>query len=682
MRLKRFNNSVRTKQPVLNPNLFEEGFFGRDTSPALALEEESIVLKRLRPVLEVHDDVPRLEFPDQESEDLWKEPIEAALEPLTYACRAVGRIELSGHDELQWVGTGWLVASDVLVTNRHVARQFVDSDRLAFKRGLGGRMGASVDFRQDFGTGGPRIFTITKPLYVERDTGSDVAFFQVDPSSTGDPLGGPIRLGQLPSSGVVKAAVIGFPARDSRIPDDALMSQIYGDLYDKKRIAPGEVTKVESNRLLHNCTTLGGNSGSVVLDLESGHALGLHFSGRFLSTNYAVRIEEVFRLLETLRSEKRRARSRPGPSPRSSNASRHREATTEVPSAVARLTVPLTITVSLGEASVGAKVEQHGSMRGRGGASMASSYSHPADPAAPDDDLAEEAKIADYSGRDGYVAGFLGEDEACMVDLPNTDAVADDVLVFDDDGEAETRLRYEHFTVVMSTSRRMCYFSAVNIDGEQSRRTKRSGWRTDPRIPKDAQIIRECYGRPPKFSRGHMTRREDPAWGDATTAERGNTDSMHVTNATPQMQSFNSPIWLELEDYALEHARRDDMKISVFTGPYFDYDGVEDPVIDGVKIPRAFWKIIVFVHEETGELCATGYEMSQEDNLPQDQDEFVFGNFISQHTNRTAQVSIASIEQRTGLSFGRLVDIDPLATTDESVVTAVPLERLGQVRLR
>jgi endonuclease G len=36
---------------------------------------------------------------------------------------------------------------------------------------------------------------------------------------------------------------------------------------------------------------------------------------------------------------------------------------------------------------------------------------------------------------------------------------------------------------------------------------------------------------------------------------------MHVTN---------SPIWLALEDYALDHAREDEMKISVFTGPYLE----------------------------------------------------------------------------------------------------------------
>ena len=48
----------------------------------------------------------------------------------------------------------------------------------------------------------------------------------------------------------------------------------------------------------------------------------------------------------------------------------------------------------------------------------------------------------------------------------------------------------------------------------------------------------------------------------------------------------------------------------------------------GVRIPLAFWKIIAFIHDETGKLCATGYEMNQEQSL-QPEEEFVFGAFTS-----------------------------------------------------
>jgi endonuclease G len=144
---------------------------------------------------------------------------------------------------------------------------------------------------------------------------------------------------------------------------------------------------------------------------------------------------------------------------------------------------------------------------------------------------------------------------------------------------------------------------------------------------------------------------------------------MHVTNAVPQMQVFNAGIWLGLEDYALEHARQDDMRISVSTGPFLAAD---DPVRFGVQVPVVFWKVIAFVHDETGELCATGYTMSQEDFLSEE--EFVFG----QH--KTFQAPIRTIEMRAGISFGPLAALDPFADSDEA--PSAPLRDFAEIRFR
>jgi endonuclease G, mitochondrial len=282
----------------------------------------------------------------------------------------------------------------------------------------------------------------------------------------------------------------------------------------------------------------------------------------------------------------------------------------------------------------------------------------------------------DYADRTGYVERFLGA--GLEIDYPTIAKKKSDVLTFDVGGKTESILRYKSFSVVMSKSRRMCRYSACNIDGGESKKTPRPGWRYDPRISEEYQIKDECYGAPPKFSRGHMTRREDPAWGTKAEAALGCADSMHVTNAVPQMQAFNSPIWLELEDYALQNARQDDMKISVFTGPYlFD----DDPWIYEVQIPRRFWKVIAFVHDETGELTATGYEMGQEDNLPSE-DEFVFGQLVSRYTNVATQVSIASIEAKSGLRFGDLARRDPFSEEEALDSRGEPLLTFDQIRFK
>ena len=601
----------------------------------LEFEQETIVHRTGRPVLAVVRDEAQLVFSDPESK-VWKERLENAKSHLVKAAQAVGRIEVEGHS-LAWLGTGWLVRPDVIVTNRHVASEFGrhNGERFIFKQGLSGRnMTASIDFLEELGRTESATFELRDILHIEDGNGPDVAFLRVAPVA-GQTLATPIGLAARTDENEM-VAVIGYPARDSRIPEQPLMDQIFGNVYDKKRLAPGLVTRIETNGIRHDCSTLGGNSGSVVLSLQSGEAVGLHFAGRFLLANFAVASRVVAERLDQLsRGGIRRRPSRsPGPKPETSISQ------SAPPAASVRVSYvfPVRVTIEVGEPQSDIPAADQPRLPRR---------STPVpDDFIDDDEVFTEAVPADYRDRKGYLTDFLGND--AQVPLPKVTHGLSDVLTYSFEGQTQRILPYEHFSVVMSKSRRMCLFSAVNIDGKRSKSKPRVGWRTDPRIPATAQIRKECYGDPPKFSRGHMTRREDPVWGTDASAGKGNADSMHVTNAVPQMQPFNAGIWLGLEDYALQNARQDDMKISVFTGPFLSDD---DPEMFGVQIPLEFWKVIVFIHDETGELCATGYTMSQEDFLSEE--EFVFGK------HKTAQTSIAAIEARAGLSFGPLAEIDP-----------------------
>jgi len=669
-RLRNFNNWVHRTDPKLaeesadlRPPEALEGMVSDEDSVGL----ESIVLRRTRPVLTIRNNEAKLDFVDKADSEIWLSRLKKAKPLLDRAIRAVGRIDLQGA-RLDWVGTGWLVAENVLVTNRHVAREFATrkDDGFTFQLGLNGLMSADVDFLQEIDNPDKLIFKLNKPLHIEEEPGPDLSFFEVEVTGGNPKLATPIELADQVAT-TENVATIGYPAYDSRIPEPDLMEQIFGKTYNKKRLAPGAVTNIEQTRILHNCTTLGGNSGSAVVDLESGQALGLHFSGSFLATNYAVRAEVVKQLLAGVRAG--RPMTRPETRARKSASTIAARRPTGMVQQGSRnrtsVTIPLTVTVSLGNVPGRVFAPQ----RYRALPSLSADDSGSVD--------GEEAVAADYRDRHGYHPEFLGKNKF-VVDLPSVGRSADDVLEFEFNGKTETELRYEHYSVVMSRSRRMCFFSAVNIDGNLSRKSKRVQWKWDPRIPKAQQIMNECYGNPPKFSRGHMTRREDPGWGDAKTAQRGNEDSMHVTNTTPQMQAFNAPIWLALEDYALGHAKEDEMKISVFTGPYFDD---EDSEMYGVRIPRAFWKIIVFIHDETGKLSATGYEMTQEQSL-QPEEEFLFGAFTSPQLHVATQVSIRSLEARSGISFGWLASVDPLAGSDEGLGQGelrAPLLRLEEI---
>lgn len=613
---------------------------------------ESVVRETLRPVLEIKNDQAQLTFSDAESE-VWRERLLGAAEVLVRAARATGRIEVEGHPDYSWVGTGWLIKPDVVVTNRHVAELFaVRAGRnFVFKQAWTDepQMVASIDFVEEFGSNRELTFVLDDILHIEGLDGPDIAFLHVEPNAN-SALAQPIVLSAPRSDEYI--ATIGYPARDGLFPDIALMDRIYGRKYDKKRLAPGEVIKFEDGAFHHDCTTLGGNSGSVVLSLKTGQAVGLHFAGNFLTANYAVpgpviseRLDQVLRgtPIQTPTRPPRPQHDAPRPAVGSDVATQSSNATTYV--------VPLRVTVDLG-----APYPDSAPAQG-------------ITPTTEGETFAPEAPPSSYANRKGYVEVFLGEEFTVPLPTVREDS---DVLTFENsDGSPESVLRYEHFSVVMSQSRKLCYFSAVNIDGTQERRDPRPGWRSDSRIDRDAQIEDECYGNFPRFARGHMTRREDPIWGTRMEAKRGNGDSMHVTNACPQLQPFNAGVWLSLEDYALDNAKENDIKISVFTGPFFEAD---DPVHYNVAIPKAYWKVIVFIHDDTGELCATGYSMTNP--MPPEQEaarpEFVFGKF------KTFQRRISWIERRAGLSFNGLADLDPFR--EQEVVGPQPLESVEEIR--
>jgi endonuclease G len=618
------------------------------------LAQETIVLRTGRPVLAITNNEVRFEVSDSESE-IWRDRLRVAREVIDRAVLAVGRIDVANNPRFDWVGTGWLVAEDIIVTNRHVAAEFGRNDgaRFVFRSSSNfGTMSASIDFLHEVDSQESNAFDIQGLLHIEPEDGPDMAFLRVRPRD-GRNLAAPIALAQSAPAPAEQVAVIGYPARDSRIPEVDLMDHIFGNVYNRKRLAPGQLIGVHPVEVEHDCSTLGGNSGSVVLSLKSGEAVGLHFSGQFLKANYAVPATLVADRLKAIQSGG--GARRPAPDARLADdrpqqprpASEQSGAPQTQPPAEVTFQLPLTISVRFGSPVVSPAEP-----------ATVTPVTPPASPAPPPprptDDEGEvftEGRPEDYADREGYLTGFIEGYEVPLPAIKNQD----DILTFEDGEREEYVLRYQHFSVVMSASRRMCFYSAVNINGKLSRRQKRGPWKIDGRIPKEAQIIKECYGNPPKFARGHMTRREDPIWGDEDDAARGNTDSMHVTNAVPQMQPFNAGVWLGLEDYALDHTRDDDMSISVFTGPFFSKN---DPIMYGVKIPITFWKVIAFIHDETGKLCATGYTMSQRPYLQRE--EFVFG----QHEK--AQQPIAVIEQRAGLDFGRLTSFDPLRGNNEA----------------
>lgn len=76
------------------------------------------------------------------------------------------------------------------------------------------------------------------------------------------------------------------------------MQRYFTDIFGVKRFAPGLVTRSRPGEdLSYDCTTLGGNSGSLLLSLEHNTVLGVHYWGEEGLTNKAVGIETLKRVL-------------------------------------------------------------------------------------------------------------------------------------------------------------------------------------------------------------------------------------------------------------------------------------------------------------------------------------------------------------------------------------------------
>lgn len=276
----------------------------------------------------------------------------------------------------------------------------------------------------------------------------------------------------------------------------------------------------------------------------------------------------------------------------------------------------------------------------------------------------------DFEGRTGFDPGFLNGWEI-QLPLATGSRAADMLNVRRGVGQGKPELKYQHFSVIMSKSRRLPMLTAANIEGTQSRSVPRiKSWYFDGRLDKEDQWGDALYDHN-ALDRGHMVRREDPVWGDMGTAKRANRDTFHFTNSCPQIAGVNQQTWLGLENYILHNARADGMRVSVFTGPFFSDDDLE---YRGARVPLAFWKVVAIVTEE-GRPSATAYKVSQAREL--EELEFVYAAY------RTFQISIRQVIDATNLDFSALVPYDGFSEHESTSGTPLieRLDTLSQIRV-
>ena len=193
----------------------------------------------------------------------------------------VGRIDrasatLAGAET---IGTGILVAPDRLLTNRHVVDVLSrGSDVLEQGQGV-------VRFAFEDGS-----FAADRPVPI-------VAVARLHPALDLALL----RLGAaaLPAGAAAPAfaaaavddnadvVVVGYPVNDSE-RNPMFIRQVFGAQFGVLRAAPGQCTGTFADGFYHDCSTLGGNSGSPVFSIDGTRIVGVHSGGGFLWKNTAI----------------------------------------------------------------------------------------------------------------------------------------------------------------------------------------------------------------------------------------------------------------------------------------------------------------------------------------------------------------------------------------------------------
>jgi hypothetical protein len=236
-----------------------------------------------------------LEIPDQDlgANERWALIAGQMYEEIESVAESVGRISLGvpGAAVTQ-LGTVWRLGSDLVVTNRHVAKE-VAADASANASTWKMRDDAScfIDFAATHAGGAPKAFAVQELVFCSDVEDLDAAVFRLGAQAKAPPPALPIDFERSSVMETVQRAngewfdrgkevyVIGHPYRETA-SDASWM--VFGDADGKKRWSPGEVTSIDATHAscLHDCSTLGGSSGSCILTLASHKVVGMHFGGR------------------------------------------------------------------------------------------------------------------------------------------------------------------------------------------------------------------------------------------------------------------------------------------------------------------------------------------------------------------------------------------------------------------
>lgn len=268
--------------------------------------EQSIIKEVDRPVFLINND----EI-DTSKATKWKDQINNNIDTINKAIQSVGRIEIKGGDS-DFVGTGWRIKNtNIIVTNRHVADEFAErkEDKFLFRQDWRyNSYNVRIDFREEHTTQTEFEFDIKEVIYWAKERDLDLALLRVDEENyKEEQLPEGLELSYKIPNLKEEIYVIGYPSCNKPHHRE-LKNKYFNGVIGKKQFAPGYFSQTGTSKYIyrHDCTTWAGNSGSPVIDFETGKVLGIHYAGihenyEGYRANFAVSVVALVEILEELK---------------------------------------------------------------------------------------------------------------------------------------------------------------------------------------------------------------------------------------------------------------------------------------------------------------------------------------------------------------------------------------------